>query len=56
MEKGGVSEYKLGKACVPESKHQLYLGKRKLKGLGRYGSKTIVLGFYAGKEIVKPNW
>lgn len=56
MEKGGVSEYKLGEACVPESKHQLYLGKRKLKGLGRYDSKTIVLGFYAGKEIVKPNW
>lgn len=56
MEKGDESEYKLGKAYVPESKHQLCFGKRKLKGLGRYGSKTIVLGFYAGKEIVKPNW
>lgn len=45
VEKGGVSEYKLGKAYVPESKHHLYLGKQQLKGSGRYGSKTIVLGF-----------
>lgn len=50
--KGGVFEYKLGKAYVPESKHQLYFGKQNLKGLGRYGSKTLMLGFYAGK----PNW
>lgn len=28
VEKAGKSEYKLEKLCVPEGKHNLYLGKQ----------------------------